>query len=205
MSRELSDVVTIKSGVPANLPVTKVDKSNQIVYGVVYEPFAIDTDGETISKEHVAKMAWDFIASGYYTKIDIQHNFKESGSTVVESFVTRKGDPDFPEDSWVLGVQVPDEVWELVLSGDLNGFSLAGPASKTPAKVVTEIEKQIVGKTESSTIDILPSHEHTFIVNYNKDGKVVSGKTDTVLDHFHTIRAETATEKGMDHSHRFEV
>lgn len=205
MSRELSDVVTSKSGVPANLPVTKLDKANQIVYGVVYEPYAIDTDGETISKEHVALMAWDFISSGYYTKIDIQHNFKESGATVVESFVTRKGDPDFPEDSWVLGVQVPDAIWEQVLSGELNGFSLAGPASKTPAKVITEIEKQIVGITEKSTIDILPSHEHTFIINYDKDGRVVSGKTSTVLDHFHTIVAETATMKSMDHSHRFEV
>jgi len=204
MPRTITAVKTSKT-VPDNLPVTKIDKDNQIVYGVVYEPYAIDTDGETITKDHVAKMAWDFISNGYYANIDIQHNFEKSGACVVESFITRKGDPDFPEDSWVMGVKVPDTVWEQILSGELNGFSLAGPSSKSPARVLVEIDKQIVGITENSTIDILPTHKHNFVVNYNQSGIVVSGKTDTVLDHFHVIKAETACEKSLDHSHRFKV
>ncbi len=190
---------------PSELPIHKLDKANQIVYGVVYEPYAIDTDFETITKEHVAKMAWDFISEGRYLNIDVQHNFQKSGAMVVESFIVRKGDPDFPEDSWVLGVKVPDDVWEKVLSGDLNGFSLAGPASKSPARVIIEIEKQIVGTTAESTVDVLPAHKHNYVINYNKEGRVVSGKTDSVLEHFHVIKAETACEKSLDHSHRFEV
>jgi hypothetical protein len=204
MSR-LENVTKNKNPLPERLQIIKADTEHQIVYGVVYEPNDIDTDGETISKEHVAKMAWEFLSSGFYDKIDVQHSFKESGSKVVESFVTRKGDEDFPEDSWVLGVQTPDDVWAQVKSGDLNGFSLAGPAAKSPQRVIVEISKQIVGVTEKSTVDIIPEHEHTFIVNYNQDGNVMSGKTDNCLGHSHAIFAETATQKELDHNHRFKV
>lgn len=193
------------NNIPSKLPVTKLDKANQIVYGVVYEPYAIDTDGETITKEHVAKMAWDFLSEGKYLNIDVQHNFKKSGAVVVESFIVRKGDKDFPEDAWVMGVQVPDNIWEKILSGELNGFSLAGPASKSPARVIIEIEKQIVGTTQNSTVDILPIHKHNYVINYNKDGQIVSGKTNTIFNHFHAIQTETASAKSMDHNHRFEV
>lgn len=204
MSR-LIDAIKTDEELPSELPLTKLDKANQVVYGVVYEPYAIDTDGETISKEHVLNMAWKFISDGHYLNIDVQHNFQKSGAVVVESFIARKGDQDFPEDSWVLGVKVPDNVWEKILSGDLNGFSLAGPASKSPARVIVEIEKQIVGVTENSTEDILPIHKHNYVINYNIEGRVVSGKTDSVMGHFHTIKAETVSEKSLDHSHRFEV
>ena len=204
MSR-LSNIQKTDLSVPTDLPISKIDDVNQIVYGVVYEPLVIDTDGETITKEHVMSMAWKFISDGNYKNIDIQHNFKKSGAAVVESFIARKGDEDFPVDSWVLGVQVPNEIWEQVIEGNLNGFSLAGQASKSPARVIVEIEKQIVGITQVSTVDILPAHKHNYVINYNIDGQVVSGKTDSILDHFHSIKMETASEKSLDHNHRFEV
>lgn len=202
MARIIEDYI-VKSNLPNEVLITKTDKINKIVFGVVYEPEDIDTDGETISKEHVAKMAWNFISSGLYDKIDINHSFKESGSKVVESFVARKGDLDFPEDAWVLGVQTSDAAWEQILAGELNGFSLAGPSSKSPKKVIVEIEKQIVGNTEKSTVPIIPEHEHNYVINYDINGNIVSGKTDTVMAHFHDIKYGTATEKSLDHNHRF--
>ena len=56
--------------------------------------------------------------------------------------------------------------------------------------------------TEKNTEDILPSHEHSFIMNLDNKGSIVSGKTDVVLGHFHPIKYHTATEEELDHRHR---
>ena len=57
--------------------------------------------------------------------MDTEHNHQVSGATIVESFIARKGDPDFAEGAWVLGVRMTDgELWERVKSGELNGFSV---------------------------------------------------------------------------------
>lgn len=179
-----------------------LDEEQQIVYGVVYSPNHIDTDWETMTAEEIQKMAWDFLANKESDKIDVQHDLIESGCVVVESFIARPGDPDFPEGSWVLGVKCTDEVWKQVKDGDLNGYSFYGSVTKYPAKVLIEVAKQITGITEKSTIDIIPFHEHTFIINFDAKGGIVSGKTDNVLGHSHKIKRGTATEVELDHSHR---
>lgn len=180
----------------------EVNEEAQVVYGVVYTPNRVDTDWETMTAEELQRAAWDFLATGKFQKIDIQHSLQESGSEVVESFIAREGDPDFPEGSWVLGVRCPDEVWQGIKDGSLNGFSFYATVSKYPATVLVEVAKQIAGITETSTIDIIPPHEHTFIVNLNNKGGIVSGKTDIVMEHSHVIMKGTATEKALDHNHR---
>lgn len=178
------------------------DDEHQIVYGVVYSPDHIDTDWETMTAEEIRDMAWKFLATKDMDNIDVNHDLIKTGCYVVESFVARSGDPDFDEGAWVLGVKCTDGVWKQVKKGDLNGFSLYGTVKKYPAKVLIEVAKQIAGVTEKSTIDIIPPHEHTYIVNLNDKGKIVSGKTDVVLIHHHSINKSTATEKELDHSHR---
>ena len=207
MSRTLSVIEKIKSDdvVDISLPIQKADKAHQIVFGTVYEPNAVDTHGETISEEDVFKMAWEFIEKGRHQNIDVNHDFVKSGSSVVESFIARDGDPDFPPGAWVLGVRCTDETWEKVLTGDLNGFSLAGYATEIKVRATTEVTKRINGTTEKSTIEILPPHTHDYTLNYNTKGQLLSGTTTTVLGHSHPIKAETATSKAMDHAHRFQV
>ena len=186
--------------------IVKKNDEYQIVWGEVYTPFEVDTDGETISDEDLRKAAWEFIGNGKVDKIDIGHSFVESGCRVVESFIARKGDPDFKEGAWVLGVWCPDEVWELVKKGELNGFSLAASVEKSPRRVLVEVAKQVVGETEkNSEPDIIPEHTHTFVVNFDKDGNIVYGKTDVVFDHFHEIKRGTVTESSAGHNHRFSV
>jgi len=180
----------------------KAPKYQQIVYGEVYAPNQIDTDGETMSAADVQKMAWDFLSSGKVGNIDVQHNLQISGCKVVESFVARPDDPDFTPGSWVLGTWCPDEIWEKVLKGELNGYSFYGTTQKYPAKVLIEVTKQLVGTTELSTIDIIPYHQHNFVLNMDNKGRIVSGKTDVVLGHSHVILMGTATEVALDHSHR---
>ena len=183
--------------------IKSVNSEKQVVYGEVYIPNYIDTDGETITEDDVEKMAWDFLSSGKVNKIDVQHNGVESGARVVESFIAREGDPTFVPKAWVLGVQLPDELWNMVKEGKLNGFSLAASVNKYPAKVLVEVAKQIVGETEPSDKGgVLPPHVHNYIVNLDNDGRIVSGKTDAVLGHSHEILASTRTEKSFDHTHR---
>jgi len=178
------------------------DEEDQVAYAEVYAPNHIDTDNETMDKKAVEQMAWEFLSSGKINKIDIQHDFQESGCHVVESFLARKDWAPFIEGAWVLGVWCPDDVWEQVKSGKLNGFSFAGSTEKYPATVLVEVAKQIAGVTEKSTSDVIPFHDHTFIINFDNKGQIVSGKTDVVSAHSHLITMGTATQTELEHSHR---
>lgn len=183
-----------------------VKEEQQIVYAEVYIPYRIDTDHETMTKEDVEVAAHDFLANGRVFKIDIQHDLVESGCQVVESFIARAGWEPFIEDAWVMGVKCTDEVWESVKSGDLNGFSFYGITKKVPARVLVEVTKQIAGITSKQTKNSpLPDHQHTFLINFDSKGNIVSGKTDVVHEHWHRIAKGTATEEELDHRHRIEL
>lgn len=185
---------------------TMVIKSDEkrLVYGEVYAPLHVDTDGEAMTADDIEKAAHDFLASGKVAKVDVGHNCEESGCTVVESFIARKHDPDgFVEGSWVLGVHVaPDELWSEVKAGELNGFSFFGTVQKVPARTKVVTARKIVGETENSTDGLLPQHLHAIAVSFSPDGRVLSGKTAVTLEHAHEVKHATATDRALDHSHR---
>jgi hypothetical protein len=177
-------------------------EEDQVVYGEVYIPNRVDTDHEAMSAEEVEKAAWEFLSTGKTSKIDIQHDLSESGCQVVESFIARKDWEPWVEGAWVMGVKCTDSIWKAVKSGELNGFSFYGTSKKVPAKVLVEVAKQIAGITELNTEEILPPHSHTFVLNLDNTGDIVSGKTDLVMEHSHIIKHGTATEEELDHRHR---
>ena len=109
--------------------IKKADDEKQIVYGEVYVPNQRDTDGNWMTAATIEKMAHDFMENLRNTHIDKNHDGEIDKGTVVESFIVRKGDPDYTEGAWVVGVHVsaPD-VWEQVKKGELTGFSIAGEA-----------------------------------------------------------------------------
>ena len=186
--------------------IQKTDKLNKVVKGVVYQALDIDTDGETMSVEDVQKAAWNFLAQRKEKNIDIQHDWQESGCMVVESYLTEKGDPNFPENSWVMAVKCTDDVFQKVIDGELNGFSFGGYSEKFAQKVLLEVAKQAVGETyENLNKEVIPGHKHSFIVWYDNDGKIVKGHTDTVDGHQHTISYGTSTDKSVGHSHRIDL
>lgn len=176
------------------------------VYGVVYAPLQVDTDWETITSEDIKKMAHDFIASGKVSNIDLQHNNQLTGARVVESFIARRGDPDYPEGAWVLGVRVPEgPLWEAIKTGKINGFSVEMLATKVPKVVTVDIAKIAMGMTEENTDDIVAPHRHEFYVEFDSQGNVIFGVTDEVNGHAHSIIATVRTEVSQGHSHRFFV
>lgn len=180
-------------------------EAERLVYGEVYAPYLIDTDGEAMTPGDIKKMAHDFLATGKVNKIDTEHNLQESGCLVVESFLARQNDPDgFIEGSWVLGVKIfPDELWAKVLKGELNGFSFYGRVDKVQATAVVTVVRRMVGKSElSAEGGLLPPHEHDLDVQFNDEGHVIPVMTGKSLGHSHPVLRTTATEEVLEHSHR---
>jgi len=179
-------------------------EEKRIVFGEVYSPLHIDTDGEAMTAEDIEMAAYAFMEKGRTSKIDVGHNQKESGCHVVESFLARKNDPDgFIEGAWVLGVKiVPDALWEAVKKGELNGFSFMGSVEKVPVKAKVVVARKLIGETEESTGGPFPPHKHAIKVAFSSDGRLLSGETEEAVGHTHPIRRATATESSFDHSHR---
>ena len=192
------------------VPISKVDAHEQLVYGEVYAPLSLDTQGDFMTAEEIKKMAHKFLKSGQVNAVDTEHDLKENGSFVVESFIARPGDPDFSEGSWVAGVHVVDpEIWNMVQKGEINGFSMFGKAGREEPRIV-EIEIPddgiIKGDTEpSASADV---HIHEFHVELDAEGNVLRGWTSEAGpdSHVHIIKGGTVTEPGgLDvHKHRFD-
>ncbi len=178
--------------------VTKFDDELQIVYAEVYVPNIPDSDNDFMSTETVRDMAHNFLKSG--GGVDIDHSLEDIDAYVVESFVARKGDPDFIQDSWVAGIKINDpEVWGLVKAGEINGFSLDGVGKGEETELEIEIPEFVKGETDTAE----DGHSHVFKVTFDEDGNFLGGRTVDDADHIHLIRRGTLTEETNDHAHRF--
>lgn len=185
-----------------------LDEEKQLVFGEVYAPNMVDTDWEAMTPEDVEYAAHTFMKNKYIENIDIGHNLKESGACVVESYIVRNpNDPFYTEGAWVMAVWVPDDVWKQVKAGDLNAFSFYGTSKKQPVQVVVEVVSLATGETEAgeNLEKDIAAHRHTFVIRLDEKGYVVSGYTDFVNNHQHSIRLTSATEKSMGHAHRYFV
>ena len=178
------------------------------VFGEVYAPNFVDTDGESMTAEDIRKMAHDFIASGRVRSLDTNHNHILSGAEVVESFIARKGDPDYAEGAWVLGVRMTDgELWNAIKAGEVNSFSFDATIRTEPStESLPTYPNIMIGTTyEPVEQDGIPAHKHAFYLELNDKGRVVSGKTSIAEGHSHEIRGMVTTEPTNGHAHRFAV
>lgn len=180
--------------------IKKIDNDKQIVYGEVYAPYVLDTHGEFMLPEDIKRMAHEFMSLKYLPRtIDTNHDQKSNGSYPIESFIARKGDPDYTEGAWVLGVQIADkQIWKSVKSGKLNGFSMQTLIRKKPVVIDLEYTPSNLGVTEETD-----GHNHIFYAELDESGRVIRGVTSTDNNHSHTIVKGTATEVSNGHSHRF--
>jgi hypothetical protein len=185
--------------------VVKSDAPHQrIVMGEVYAPNRPDSDGEFMTAEEIQKMAHDFVRQQRMDQIDQEHqNETTDGITVVESFIARKGDPDFIPGSWVVAVHIPDdETWNKVLKGEINGFSMEALVNREDQEREIEMDDVVTGRTTTTKGD--GAHEHTFGVKYGPNGEFLGGRTTKAEDgHYHLIRRGTHTEEANGHIHTF--
>lgn len=178
-----------------------------IVWGEVAipnKPFAPKKAGDPIeymTADDIEKMAYDFMSKRLLDQVDVQHNNKTvEGVTIVESFIVREGDPDFPNPgAWVVAIYVPDDdLWQDIKDGKINGFSMEALVLKTDAIVEMKVPDIVTGWT-----DEVEGHRHRFAVEYSEDGHFQGGSTNEVGGHVHVILGGTVTQVINGHRHRF--
>ncbi len=150
------------------IPILKVDEEKRIVYGVVLDPYIVDTQGDWSPPSEVEKTAHGWMENS--RTIGLGHR-KEADAVPVESFLmpypsdedyskAMKNDPHkvykfkfgsgfVHSGSWVLGTKVNDDAtWKLVKSGELGAYSIGGHGARS------EIDKgQVPKPTEVIEVD----------------------------------------------------
>jgi hypothetical protein len=182
--------------------VVKTDDELQIVWGEVYVPGFPDSQGDYMTAREVQKMAYRWLVQGDIKDCyDVNHDGRVYKVHPVESFIARKGDADFIEGSWVVGVYVEDaSLWDRVKKGELNGFSIQARVLSETKDLDLQIPDQAEGVTLKSD-----GHEHRFTVLFDDKGNIVGGETDYVSGHRHAIKRGTMTEPADGHRHRFSL
>ncbi|MDY0389260.1 MAG: XkdF-like putative serine protease domain-containing protein, partial [Methanolobus sp.] len=122
----------------------KDDAEKRLLYGVVYEPGAVDAHGDTMNAEEIEKMAHEFMA--HYRAIDKEHNLIAGAGSVVESYIVPAdsiiGNTTVKAGSWMLVTKASQEIWDDYLNGEITGYSMYG------------IARQSIAKTEPETPDV---------------------------------------------------
>lgn len=179
------------------------DESRRIVFGQVYQPNKIDGKGWYMDPDEVEKMAHRFMKLGdLRNAIDTNHDNIPNGCYPVQSFIARKGDPDYAEGSWVLGVKITsNEIWDAIVKGEINAFSMEIYVKRVPALVEYEVTPNQVGEVEPGE----DGHTHLFFAQIDENGRVIKGRTSENAGHYHEITVNSVTEEKDKHAHRYFV
>lgn len=112
--------------------IVKADAKLHRVYGIVYAPESVDSQGDWTDAETIRRAADAWMLSGRAMNVDREHDFSSLPAFVAESWLVRSGDPLFPsekEGAWAVGIQVQDAaLWDAIEAGEVEGLSLAGTA-----------------------------------------------------------------------------
>jgi Putative phage serine protease XkdF len=176
-------------------------EEQQMVWAEVYAPNIPDADGDIMTEEAIEQMAYKFMRERKTDRIDLQHNNKLVNAYIIESFIARKGDPDFIKGSWVVGMHIPDKgVWSMIKKGEINGYSMEALVTREKATMTVEIPPVISGRVAKAD----DGHDHEFFVSYDDNGQFLGGRTSSAADgHSHVIKRGTVTEASLGHNHRF--
>jgi hypothetical protein len=117
--------------------VLKTDDERRMVYGIVYAPDRVDSQGDFADRFEIERAAHWFIKAHRSAQVDKNHAFEAlPGAYVAESWITRGDDGLFAEmvpHAWAVGIKVEDEaLWNAVKAGEYAGLSLAGHAEREP-------------------------------------------------------------------------
>jgi len=180
--------------------IKKTDDDRQLAYGEVYLPMIPDSQGDFMTEIEIEKMAHRFMKNQLLYGVDTEHDMADNGSVVVESFIAREGDPDFIKGAWVAAIWVPDDLWPLVKSGELGGFSMYGGGERIATMITIEVPDDGILKGETGEME---DHIHKYTLRFDSEGSFLGGETNTVNGHLHQITKGTVTDKADDHRHRF--
>ncbi len=127
--RDVTDTLSLSTG-----RIIKADMDKRLVYGVVYAPDDVDTQGDFAEAAEIEKAAHRFMAKFAQFNVDRDHDFTPRDAYVAESFILRGDDSMFAEEkpgSWCVAIKVQDvDLWDLIKSGKIGGLSMAGIANR---------------------------------------------------------------------------
>lgn len=142
-----------KEGEPLEAELRNLKKSEEkrMVYGIVYSPDQVDTQGDFAKADEITKAAHGFMKEALTGNIDVKHDFDARDAYVAESWITKGTDSLFenePAGSWAVGIKVEsDGLWEQVKKGELAGISMAGRAVKIKkddgGDILTKLEEML--------------------------------------------------------------
>lgn len=117
----------------------------QIVYGVVLDPYRLDSHGDWIPPAEIERAAHEFMKTSRI--VGLEHS-AVAQAQIVESWVedyptlsdyqaahagvahrayrTKYGDDVVSSGTWLIGVQLSDELWTAFKAGEITGFSIGG-------------------------------------------------------------------------------
>ena len=103
-----------------------------LVYGIVYEPDMVDTDGDYATAEEIEKAAHNFLPQA---EINIEHKNNNPDISVVESYIApinfslEGSDQIVKKGSWVLVTKIHDEeLRKSIIKENWTGYSMEGTA-----------------------------------------------------------------------------
>lgn len=122
----------------------KSDEEQGVVYGVVYAPDEVDTQGEFANAKAIKKAAYEFMKNADMAYcVDVNHNFNYANAYICESWIVKSKDEYFDEvGAWAVGIKLEDErLKEMVKNGELTGLSMYGSG------IVKEQQKPSLSET----------------------------------------------------------
>lgn len=142
---------TVKITHTQHIAIRKFDEVQGIVYGVVYAPDQVDSQGDFAKAGEIRNAAYKFMKNKYIPQIDKEHDGQVKPAFVAESWIVKSGDPLFPTESpgaWAVGIKLEDpDLISAVQKGEIAGLSMAGTATKIPIeKTEHTTEKSIMEK-----------------------------------------------------------
>lgn len=132
--------------VQAKFLTTPAQAKRRITYGVIYPAWEVDLQGQYATLDQVERMAHGFLERG--GKVKLMHRQTEMSDgrppgVMVESFMSREGDPDFRPEAWIGATQWHPEVWPDVVSKRLRGYSIGGEWSVSPLHLVSMPREEV--------------------------------------------------------------
>jgi len=107
----------------------KSDEEQGVVYGIVYAPDEVDSQGDYANSEEIKKAAYNFMKRADLSYcVDVNHNFDIANAYICESWIVKSKDEFFDEvGAWAVGIKIEDEnLRNLIKSGQLSGLSMYG-------------------------------------------------------------------------------
>jgi len=112
------------------IQIAKIDEDERIVYGIVYAPDEVDTEGDMATAEVIKEAAYEFMENLKNDQIDKSHDEDPDEGYVAESWIVKENDSIFEEiGAWAVAIKVTDDkTWKEIKDGEITGLSMGGRA-----------------------------------------------------------------------------